>query len=70
MLEERQRHGEYLDSGDYVVTYIVQLLTESSQIVSVLNATHLHILIARVWLRADSILGGIEYWEQQRLYFA
>lgn len=70
VLEERQRHGEYLDSGDYVVTYIVQLLTESSQIVSVLNATHLHILIARVWLRADSILGGIEYWEQQRLYFA
>ena len=52
------------------MTYIVQLLTESSQIVSVLNATHLHILIARVWLRADSILGGIEYWEQQRLYFA
>ena len=70
VLKERQRRRGYLDSGDYVVTYIVQLLTESSQIVSALNAPHLQILIARTWLRADSILGGIEYWKQQRLYLA
>ncbi len=70
VLKERQRRRGYLDSGDYVVTYIVRLLTESSQIVSVLNAPHLQILIARAWLRVDSILGGIEYWKQQRLYLA
>ncbi|MBK4785498.1 MAG: hypothetical protein FT714_15660 [Pantoea sp. Pent] len=70
MPEERQSNREYLDSGDYVVAFIVHLLTESSQIVSVLNAPHLHILISRAWLREDSILGGIEYWKQQRQYFA
>ncbi|WP_337264538.1 MULTISPECIES: SIR2 family protein [unclassified Serratia (in: enterobacteria)] len=70
LLKERQRSKGYLDSGDYVVTYIVQLLTESTQLVSALNAQHLQILIARAWLRADSILGGIEYWKQQRLYLA
>lgn len=70
VLKERQQCRGHLDTGDYVVTYIVQLLTESSQIVSALNASHLQILIAKAWLRADSILGGIEYWKQQRLYLA
>lgn len=70
VLKEKRRRRGYLDSGDYVVTYIVRLLTESSQMVSALNAPHLQILIARVWIRADSILGGIEYWKQQRLYLA
>lgn len=70
VFKERQRHRGHLDSGDYVVTYIVRLLTESAQIVSALNEPHLQILIARAWLRADGILGGIEYWKQQRLYLA
>lgn len=68
VFKERQRRDGYVDSGDYAVTYIVQLLNDSSQMVSALNAPHLHILIARAWIRADSILGGIEYWKQQRLY--
>ncbi|WP_054633288.1 SIR2 family protein [Pantoea stewartii] len=66
--KERQQTEGYLDTGDYVVTYIVRLLNESSQIVSALNEPHLQIHIARAWIRADSILGGIEYWKQQRLY--
>lgn len=66
--QEKRLHRGYLNPGNYVVTYIVQLLTESSQIVSILNAPHIHIQIARTWLRADNILGGIEYWKQQRLY--
>lgn len=70
VFKERQRRQGYFDSGEYIVTYIVRLLTESSQIVSALNEPHLQILIARAWLRADSILGGIEYWKQQRLYLA
>jgi len=68
VFKERQQRDGYLDSGDYVVTYIVQLLNESSQIVSALNEPHLQILIAKAWIKADSILGGIEYWKQQRLY--
>ncbi|REF26413.1 NAD-dependent SIR2 family protein deacetylase [Xenorhabdus cabanillasii] len=68
VFKERQKSDGYLDSGEYAVTYIVQLLNESSQIASALNAPHLQILIARAWIRADSILGGIEYWKQQRLY--
>ncbi|MGM8430971.1 SIR2 family protein [Enterobacter cloacae] len=70
VFKERQRRDGYVDSGDYAVTYIVQLLNDSSQMVSALNAPHLHILIARAWIRADSILGGIEYWKQQRLYLS
>jgi len=68
VLQEKLLHRGYLNPGNYVVTYIVQLLTESSQIVSILNAPHIQIQIARTWLRADNILGGIEYWKQQRLY--
>jgi len=69
VFKERQRSRGRVDSGEYIVTYIVRLLTDSSQIVSALNEPHLQILIASAWLRADSILGGIEYW-QQRPYLA
>lgn len=68
VFKERKLKSGYFDSGEYIVTYIVQLLNESSQIVSALNAPHLQIHIARAWIRADSILGGIEFWKQQRLY--
>lgn len=68
VFKERQQKDGYFDSGEYVVTYIVRLLNESSQIISALNAPHLQIHVARAWIRADSILGGIEYWKQQRLY--
>lgn len=69
VFKERQQRVGYFDSGEYVVTYIVQLLNESSQIVSALNEPHLQIHIARAWIRADSVLGGIEYWKKQRIYF-
>lgn len=68
MFKERQLRDGYYDSGEYVVTHIVQLLNESSKISGALNAPHLQILIAKAWIRADNILGGIEYWKQQRLY--